>query len=70
MDENIKCEVCEWPSQMKIFVRPQKGGRRTPHFFCDDDCKASGLRVLEAQGLKEDSALRGWDVFRPIFDDE
>jgi hypothetical protein len=64
----MKCEVCDWPVEQRTWVRPKKGGRRTAHFFCDEACKATGLRVLEAQGLEETRTVLGWDVFIPIWE--
>jgi hypothetical protein len=69
-EEMMKCEVCDWPSEARVWVRPKKGGRRKAHFFCDETCKQVGLRVLDAQGLEETHAVLGWDVFRPIWQED
>ena len=64
----MQCEMCEWPGALQVWVRPKNGGRRKGHFFCDEDCKVKGLRVLAAQGLKETHAVLGWDVFIPVWE--
>jgi hypothetical protein len=66
----MKCEICDWAVETPTWVRPKKGGRRKPHFFCDETCKATGLKVLAAQGLEETSVILGWDVFRPIWQED
>lgn len=62
-----QCEVCDWPTKLRVFVRPREGGSRKPHRFCCAECKAVGLKVLSAQGLEETTAVLGWDVFLPIW---
>lgn len=63
------CEVCTWETDERTFVRPREGGKRSEHFFCCDECKETGLRVLASQGFEETTAVLGWDVFRPMWDE-
>lgn len=65
-----RCEICTWPGEIRVYVRPLAGGPRTAHFFCCEECKESGLRVLRAEGLAETHGVLGWDVFKPAWERE
>lgn len=66
----MKCEIRDWQAERPTWVRPIRGGRRKPHFFCDEGCKTTGLKLLAAQGLEETNVILGWDVFRPIWQED
>jgi hypothetical protein len=61
--DDMRCEICGYDVGQPTWVRPNTGGRRKAHFFCDESCKATGLKLLEAEGFKEAIGILGWDVF-------
>lgn len=64
----MRCAVCDWPTEVKVWVRPQSGGPRTHVLACDQVCKGAALTVLAAEGFTEAQIVLGWDVFRPIWE--
>ncbi len=65
----MKCELCDFPTDTALLVRPVGGGPRWEVFLCDEPCREIKRAALGAEGLKEAPHELGWDAFQPIWQD-